>query len=266
MRRSSGAVIQLDHRRAVLCGVGAILVAACSVDQGALPTGEAGVTDALVFDSSVADGPAPSDASVDTADADVADTSVADTGITDTASPTDTDPPPPPDTGPGCIVADETCNGTDDDCDLAIDEGIADCGGCLRRSSGLRSYLFCDDSGLRASWDGSRSFCRGLGYSLVTVDDATENEWLRLQATGIGGVGSRWWIGASDTAMEMSFVWEATGAPVVYTNWNGVSNPQPNDDERDGDEDWVFLEANAGGTWFDHFVSTERFICEAVPP
>ena len=75
---------------------------------------------------------------------------------------------------------------------------------------------------------------------------------------------SRWWIGASDTATEGTFVWEATGGPVTYFNWDTI-NPQPNDDIRAGDEDYIFLEANPGGTWFDHFASTLPFICEAGP-
>ncbi len=241
------------------------LVSGCSLERGALAPGDtrpppidSGALDAPPRDVATPDSTMAFDSSTDTGTGADADVGVPDSSAVDSDVPVDTGAPD----ADACVVADERCDGMDEDCDGRVDEGLAECGGCDRRTNAGHSYLFCHD--VRRDWFGARDHCRSVGYDLVVVGDAVENEWLRTTAIGIDGGTRRWWIGASDHITEMSYVWSATGAAVTYFNWNGASNPQPNDDIRAGDEDFVFLETNAGGTWFDHFVSTERFICESL--
>jgi hypothetical protein len=253
--------MQLRSLAALSLAYVAASTSACSINRSALapPAGDTGTS---APDSTVEGDSSIRDTSVDSTSADSSppvDTSVAmDSGPTDASTAADSD------TGSGCEAAAEECDGLDQDCDMRVDEGLATCGDCERRSNGRRSYLFCHDGAVRRDWASARDYCRAQGYDLVVVGNATENEWLRMTASGIESGILRWWIGASDTATEGTYVWSATGAPVSWFNWNTVGNPQPNDDIRAGDEDFVFLETNPEGTWFDHFVSTERFICESL--
>ena len=100
---------------------------------------------------------------------------------------------------------------------------------------------------------------------MVTIDDATEDDWLYTTLRTINP-GSKWWIGLNDRAIEGDFVW-SDGTPVGYTNWN---SSEPNN--AGGNEDCGQLNrfnennSNEPGTWNDEPCSTGMpFICEVNP-
>jgi hypothetical protein len=160
----------------------------------------------------------------------------------------------------GAVACDDTtgdtieeCNGWDDDCDGAIDNG----GGCpcdLKAFDG-HAYLFCP----AASWPEARSFCAGLGYWLVTIEEEEENAFVSLEAFVISP-GRAWWIGLNDIAEEGTFVWDQTGLPPAYTNW-GSSQP----DDYDSNEDCCELNyLTDPALWNDNECTNARhFVCEA---
>lgn len=93
-------------------------------------------------------------------------------------------------------------------------------------------------------WNAAETTAQALGSHLVTINDAEENEWIRLTFGNLLGVDRRIWIGFTDVATEGTFAW-ADGSPVTYTNWNPG---EPNNSG--GIEDWTeFLGSN--GRWND---------------
>ncbi len=102
----------------------------------------------------------------------------------------------------------------------------------------------------------ARAGATSLGGTLVTINDAAEQTWLRTTA------GTSWfWIGLSDELLEGDFRWDS-GDPVTYTSWApGEPNNGPN-----GNEDWVWMNWNSAGQWNDVNVqSRTRAIVEIVP-
>jgi hypothetical protein len=112
-------------------------------------------------------------------------------------------------------------------------------------------------------WNAAEATAQALGSHLVTINDADENEWIRLNFGNLLGTDRRIWIGLNDAAVEGAFVW-ADGTPVSYTNWNPG---EPNNSG--GVEDWVeFLGSN--GRWNDISESGGSFahigLVELGPP
>lgn len=95
-----------------------------------------------------------------------------------------------------------------------------------------------------AGWNSAAAIAQMLGTHLVTIDNAEENEWVRLNFGNLNGVDRRIWIGLTDTAVEGTFAW-ADGSPVNYTNWNPG---EPNNSG--GAEDWAEL-LGSNGRWND---------------
>jgi hypothetical protein len=79
------------------------------------------------------------------------------------------------------------------------------------------------------------------GGNLVTINDATEEQWLRQEY----GTEQQYWIGYNDIAQEGSWEW-AGGESPTYTNW---APWQP--DNWGGNEDAAALNSNAEGQWND---------------
>jgi hypothetical protein len=100
-------------------------------------------------------------------------------------------------------------------------------------------------SGPDGSWLSAELNAVALGGHLVTINDPSEEAWLR---TTFGGQ-TLYWIGFTDAAVEGIWVW-SSGEPVTYTNWNlgepNNSMPPP------WGEDYAVLNWNAAtGGWND---------------
>ncbi|MBC7771880.1 MAG: hypothetical protein H7210_05255 [Pyrinomonadaceae bacterium] len=89
-----------------------------------------------------------------------------------------------------------------------------------------------------SSWPEAETAAVAMGGHLVTIDDAAENEFLRLHFGK-----EAFWMGLNDRVVEGEFQW-TSGAAVSYTNW---APGEPND--QDGEEDAVHMRAD--GTWND---------------
>ena len=142
----------------------------------------------------------------------------------------------------------EACNDRDDNCDGTVDEGcMADCNRVVRGSS---RYHFCR-SGRR--WTDARDFCETLDASLVTIDDAPENAFVREQADAAGA--GDWWTGLNDRGDEGEWEW-VSGSSAAYRNWGGG---EPNNI---GNEDCASIRPD--GRWNDSNCNNSlRFACEA---
>jgi hypothetical protein len=162
-----------------------------------------------------------------------------------------------------CVASSETCDGRDSDCDGRVDEGLDECGDCelvVRPEGG--TYLFCDDE---LDYDDSREACRALGYDLVLVDDAMENEFLHRETSARD---HEYRLGLDDRDAERTFVWVdgtvawSEGRTLTYVNWLGG---QPDDhvaiDDLDG-EDCVIMRGD--GKWNDDDCYADQYICESI--
>lgn len=89
------------------------------------------------------------------------------------------------------------------------------------------------------SWDDANSQAAAEDAYLVSITDATEQEWLIKTFKP-----QHCWIGLTDSAKEGEWVW-GSGEPVAYTNW-GPHEPKDTDW---GDEDFVLIEYS--GEWSD---------------
>jgi len=65
-----------------------------------------------------------------------------------------------------------------------------------------------------ATWDASRLAAVSRGGTLVTIDDAAENEWIRRNVAQ----GRTLWLGLNDRETEGTFTW-VDGSPVAFDHW-----------------------------------------------
>jgi hypothetical protein len=155
------------------------------------------------------------------------------------------------------VPSDEICNATgDEDCDGSIDEGGV-CG-CDQREYGGHTYQLC--GGEEVSWTAARDACRSLGYELVTVDDAAEDEWLVAEISALHD--ADWWIGLNDRGdgREGMFRW-VSGSASSYRNWSTRFGGQP---DNFANEDCVAIENGHDWRWNDRDCGDERrFVCES---
>jgi hypothetical protein len=82
------------------------------------------------------------------------------------------------------------------------------------------------------SWTEAEAEAQRLGGHLVTINDEAEQAWVSETFGGWGG----WyfWLGATDQAVEGTWVW-ASEQPVIYTNW-AAGQPQSH-----SAYDWAYL-------------------------
>ena len=153
-------------------------------------------------------------------------------------------------------VVTETCNGLDDDCDGDIDNGGV-CP-CERATYAGHTYQFC--SATRLSWGDADAFCRGMGYQLITIDDAPESDF--VWSTARPQRNDDWWIGLNDIGMENTFVW-SSGSPADYRRW---ARNQPNNNM--GAQDCVSIDNGSQSyeeesNWGDRScLEAHPFVCE----
>lgn len=160
--------------------------------------------------------------------------------------------------------ATEVCDGVDTDCDAATADGCP--GGCVpvRRAvpDATHVYLLCATAAARAA---ATAACLGEATHLVRIDDAPEQEWVRMQATNSFGA-NPFAIGGSDATTEGSWVWEdgdlfwtgnegGMAAPGAFTNWAGG---EPNNSNN---EDCAIMKPDQ--TWDDRDCGDSfRYVCE----
>lgn len=110
-------------------------------------------------------------------------------------------------------------------------------------------------------WPEAQETAQVLGGHLATINDMTENEWVRVNVANAGGTVRNVWIGLTDEAVEGVFVW-ASGEPVSYVNW---ATGEPNNL---GEQDYVEMRGFSG-EWNDaqKFTVFRPFaVVEVVPP
>ena len=101
-------------------------------------------------------------------------------------------------------------------------------------------------------WAAASAACEAWGGTLARLDSAEEEAAL-LARVAPADV----WIGLNDVASEGTMLWEAGGAPILYTHW---AAQQP--DDFDGTEDCVELLADGRG-WNDRPCTDLRvYLCE----
>lgn len=159
--------------------------------------------------------------------------------------------------------APEICDGVDNDCNPATVEQCPAACAPIRRPApdNAHVYLFCNQN---QAWNNARAICASAMFTLVQIDDGTENAWIRTQAnTSFGGVDLH--IGGTDQMAEGAWLWDGgtpfwdggpggTAAGGRFANWVGG---EPNDD---GTEDCAEMKPN--GQWNDgNCGDGQRFVC-----
>lgn len=148
--------------------------------------------------------------------------------------------------------ADEACDGLDNDCNTVIDDtSICPC--TVQHSADAHAYLVC---GAQKDWPGAQGYCADYGYTLVTVDDLTENELLLVFLLDYRA--ATWWIGVNDRATEGVYEWD-DGSAYSYSNWYSTS-----DVDETSDCGMIAQGESPGGQWQTaDCARTADFICEA---
>ena len=99
-----------------------------------------------------------------------------------------------------------------------------------------KSYLLSS----QGTWKQAQAQAVSLGGNLVTVNDATENQFLVDTFGFTGGL----WIGLTDEVVEGQFKW-VNGEAVTYTNWF------PGEPSDAGGQDYAYINFGSPGKWDD---------------
>jgi hypothetical protein len=101
-----------------------------------------------------------------------------------------------------------------------------------------------------AVWQSARDQCVAWQGTLVRVDTAEEDQFIGTLAL------VSQWLGASDIALDNTFVW-TDGSPVVFGNWG------PGQPDRFPGPDCIEKREGSGRLWFDQPCTNVRaFVCE----
>jgi len=191
------------------------------------------------------------------------------------------------DAAPDCSTNVERCDGLDNDCDGAIDEGNACAGTCAGFALDGRGYMFCSDS---VVGDAAAARCQAQGMHLAWIETAQENALLvsRIRAADVPASDEPeilTYIGGSDAVTEDTWIWRGGGTiPDSFQFWQGRaaddggravagafanwSPTEPND--TDDDEDCAVMSVLGNnnrepGNWDDRSCNSELpFVCEAL--
>lgn len=149
----------------------------------------------------------------------------------------------------------EACDGLDNDCNGTVDDGDPCEPSCFASAQAGTGYMFC---GVLTTLAEAAATCAQTGMTLIRIDDAAENEWVRATAFADPMVAASpfFVLGGSDATLEGDWRWpdgeafwsgDRNGSAVggLYTNWEGR---EPND-LGVGAEDCMGM--GPDGTWSD---------------
>ena len=89
------------------------------------------------------------------------------------------------------------------------------------------------------------AFADSVGGELLSIENFSENEWVRQNLANFGGQSREVWLGLSDAQVEGQWQWDS-GEPFGYHNWEFG---EPNNGEAGGNEDQVIMTSD--GDWSD---------------
>jgi len=139
----------------------------------------------------------------------------------------------------------ELCDGLDNDCDDFVDEDPS-CWSC----TAVGDYDYC---AARVGWVTAMNTCDGMGGALVSIEDATENDLVKGEASVLL---ESYWIGLHDSVTEGTFEW-LSGAPVDFQDFEAGQPDDPN-----GSSDCVAV-FDLGWQWQDlPCTVAAMFVCE----
>ena len=104
-------------------------------------------------------------------------------------------------------------------------------------------YLFTSTA---LTWQAAQGEAESLGGNLVTINDRSEEVWLRDNFSDTENL----WMGFNDVETEGQFQW-ASGQPATYTNW---AVGEPND--FNGVQDFGLINFGSAGEWDDESGTT----------
>jgi hypothetical protein len=94
------------------------------------------------------------------------------------------------------------------------------------------------------TWDAARAAAQSAGWDLATIGSVEENDFLESLLGASGNNRAHYWLGATDTGTEGTWVW-IDGTPWSFTDWG---SGEPNNS---GDEDYLAFDARASWVWND---------------
>jgi hypothetical protein len=152
----------------------------------------------------------------------------------------------------------EQCDGVDNDCDGAIDEGA--CPGTVTPGEG-RAWLVVTEG---TDWSSAAAECEQLGFELATP--ATQSEQLALEGA-LATATTVSWIGLTDQAAEGTWLW-IDGTALSYDNWRtGEPNDSGGVDSTGAAVPEDCAEFEVGGTWDDQdCLESKDYVCERPCP
>jgi len=190
------------------------------------------------------------------------------------------------DAAPDCSTNVERCDGIDNDCDGAIDEGSTCAAPCAGFALDGHGYMFCSDSVVR---NDAAARCEAEGMHLAWIETAQENAFL-VTAIQVANVPAAQepeiltYIGGSDAADEGVWIWRGNGAITdsfqfwqgqaadnggqavagSFANWSPTEPNNTDDDENCAVMSVLGNNNREPGNWDDRTcASALPFVCEA---
>ncbi|HVJ20761.1 MAG TPA: C-type lectin domain-containing protein, partial [Polyangiaceae bacterium] len=173
-----------------------------------------------------------------------------------------------------CAVLEEICDGLDNNCDDAPDEGDTCPPGCSGSTFLDLPYMFCTQPGDRAE---AAAQCAASGMALVRIDSLEENAFLfETMKDLVVGTQTEMYIGGTDAADEGHWLWsdgtefwngDANGMAVdgAFEHWADGA-PSNQSDNYQPENCAIIRLDNAEGAWGDVTCYEELpFACELPP-